>query len=84
LIVAASPITYGQAILLGLVQGVTELFPISSLGHSVIRIRRGTGCLSGRDLASGAGPAHAVIPPIPTYSHPRKVAELRFARRGGD
>ncbi len=29
-------LTYMQAILLGLVQGVTELFPISSLGHSVI------------------------------------------------
>ncbi len=34
--IAASLITYGQAIVLGLVQGVTELFPISSLGHSVI------------------------------------------------
>ncbi|MEO5645894.1 MAG: undecaprenyl-diphosphate phosphatase [Candidatus Paceibacterota bacterium] len=29
-------INYIQAILLGLLQGVTELFPISSLGHSVI------------------------------------------------
>ena len=29
-------ITYAQAIILGLLQGVTELFPISSLGHSVI------------------------------------------------
>jgi len=29
-------ITYLQAIILGLMQGVTELFPISSLGHSVI------------------------------------------------
>ena len=25
-----------QAIVLGLIQGVTELFPVSSLGHSVI------------------------------------------------
>ena len=32
----AALITYGQAILLGLLQGVSELFPISSLGHSVI------------------------------------------------
>jgi undecaprenyl-diphosphatase len=32
----ASLITYPQAIVLGLLQGVTELFPISSLGHSVI------------------------------------------------
>ena len=29
-------ITYLQAIVLGLLQGVTELFPISSLGHSVL------------------------------------------------
>jgi undecaprenyl-diphosphatase len=29
-------ITYLQALIMGLVQGVTELFPISSLGHSVI------------------------------------------------
>lgn len=29
-------ITYFQALLLGLLQGVSELFPISSLGHSVI------------------------------------------------
>ncbi len=29
-------ITFFQAILLGLLQGATELFPISSLGHSVI------------------------------------------------
>src|SRR5207249_2064141 len=30
------PISYGQAIVLGLLQGFSELFPISSLGHSVI------------------------------------------------
>ena len=29
-------ITYPQAIVLGLLQGVSELFPVSSLGHSVI------------------------------------------------
>ena len=29
-------ITFFQAIVLGLLQGVTELFPISSLGHSVL------------------------------------------------
>jgi undecaprenyl-diphosphatase len=32
----AAPISYGQAIILGLLQGFSELFPISSLGHSVI------------------------------------------------
>jgi undecaprenyl-diphosphatase len=35
-VVVGSLITYGQAIVLGLLQGVSELFPISSLGHSVI------------------------------------------------
>jgi undecaprenyl-diphosphatase len=29
-------ISYGQGIVLGLLQGVSELFPVSSLGHSVI------------------------------------------------
>jgi undecaprenyl-diphosphatase len=32
----ASPISYGRAAILGLLQGVSELFPVSSLGHSVI------------------------------------------------
>ncbi len=35
-VILASLITYPQAILLGLVQGVSELFPVSSLGHAVI------------------------------------------------
>src|SRR5690242_4379755 len=30
------PISYAQAIILGLIQGAAELFPVSSLGHSVI------------------------------------------------
>lgn len=29
-------LTYVQAIVIGLIQGVTELFPVSSLGHSVL------------------------------------------------
>jgi undecaprenyl-diphosphatase len=32
----AAHITYLQAIILGIVQGITELFPISSLGHGVL------------------------------------------------
>jgi undecaprenyl-diphosphatase len=36
LTIASSLITYFQAIVLGVLQGVTELFPISSLGHTVI------------------------------------------------
>ena len=36
MLIIASLISYGQAIVLGLLQGVSELFPISSLGHSVI------------------------------------------------
>lgn len=34
--ILASLISYPRAIVLGLLQGVSELFPISSLGHSVI------------------------------------------------
>jgi len=32
----ASALSYFQAVVLGLLQGVTELFPISSLGHTVL------------------------------------------------
>jgi len=35
-ILAAHHISYFQAIVIGLLQGITELFPISSLGHAVI------------------------------------------------
>jgi undecaprenyl-diphosphatase len=35
-LILASLISYGQAVVLGLLQGFSELFPISSLGHSVI------------------------------------------------
>ena len=38
--ILAAPISYGQAIMLGLLQGVAELFPISSLGQSVIAAAR--------------------------------------------
>ena len=36
LMILASAISYFQAIVLGVLQGVTELFPISSLGHTVL------------------------------------------------
>ena len=36
MLMLAGPISYGQAILFGLLQGFSELFPISSLGQSVI------------------------------------------------
>src|SRR6195256_4865467 len=32
----AAAISYFQAIVLGILQGITELFPISSLGHTVL------------------------------------------------
>ena len=32
----SAPLTYFQAVVLGVLQGVTELFPISSLGHTVL------------------------------------------------
>jgi undecaprenyl-diphosphatase len=34
--VAAAALTYPEAVVIGLLQGVTELFPVSSLGHSVL------------------------------------------------
>jgi undecaprenyl-diphosphatase len=36
MLAATAPLTYLQAIVIGVVQGITELFPISSLGHSVL------------------------------------------------
>jgi undecaprenyl-diphosphatase len=35
-VAAPSKITFFQAIVLGILQGVTELFPVSSLGHTVV------------------------------------------------
>jgi undecaprenyl-diphosphatase len=34
--VSAPQLTYPEAIVVGLIQGVTELFPVSSLGHAVL------------------------------------------------
>jgi undecaprenyl-diphosphatase len=34
--VSAPQLTYPEAIVIGLIQGVTELFPVSSLGHAVL------------------------------------------------
>ena len=31
-----SHLTYGEAGIIGLIQGVTELFPVSSLGHAIL------------------------------------------------
>jgi undecaprenyl-diphosphatase len=36
MLILASPLSYFQAIVLGFLQGVTELVPISSLGHTVL------------------------------------------------
>ena len=36
LLAVARKLSFFRAIVIGLVQGVTELFPISSLGHSVL------------------------------------------------
>jgi undecaprenyl-diphosphatase len=35
-VVAVTTLTYPEALVIGAVQGVTELFPVSSLGHSVL------------------------------------------------
>lgn len=44
-------ITYLQAIILGLIQGVTELFPVSSLGHAVLVANVFGWQFGGQDLA---------------------------------
>jgi len=31
-----SHLTYAESLVIGLIQGVTELFPVSSLGHAVL------------------------------------------------
>jgi len=36
MVIATAPLSYAQAIVMGVLQGITELFPISSLGHSVL------------------------------------------------
>src|ERR1700745_482152 len=36
LVLAANTLSYLQAIVIGILQGITELFPVSSLGHSVL------------------------------------------------
>jgi undecaprenyl-diphosphatase len=36
MVLASSAVSYFQAIVLGILQGATELFPISSLGHTVL------------------------------------------------
>ena len=36
MLLTVNHLSYFQAIVMGLLQGVTELFPVSSLGHGVI------------------------------------------------
>jgi undecaprenyl-diphosphatase len=53
---AMHPISYLQALILGLTQGIAEPFPISSLGHGVI--------IRGQAAAIGTAQAAALIPGI--------------------
>ena len=55
-------ITYFQAVVIGLLQGVTELFPISSLGHAVILPKL---------LRLGSEPGQAVLSRLPRRHAPR-------------
>jgi undecaprenyl-diphosphatase len=54
----AAHISYSHAIAVGLLQGVSELFPVSSLGHSVIL----PGLLGWKDMAPPAGAAQEHSP----------------------
>src|SRR5260221_392162 len=48
-----SHLTYAEAIIVGLIQGTTELFPVSSLGHNVL-IPALVGGAPGADRVAGA------------------------------
>ena len=77
-VILDAPITYFQAIVLGLLQGVTELFPISSLGHSVILPRL---------LRLGHPPERRLLHHVPRRDSPRdgdRAAALLPARLGAD
>jgi undecaprenyl-diphosphatase len=54
-------LTYFQAVVIGLLQGVTELFPVSSLGHSVLIPSLIGG--SWKDLATQSSTAHSEASP---------------------
>jgi undecaprenyl-diphosphatase len=54
--------TYFQAIVIGLIQGITELFPVSSLGHNVlIPALIGHGWLRTLDVAKPESPYLAIV-----------------------
>ncbi len=53
--------SYFQAVIIGLIQGVTELFPVSSLGHSVLIPSLIGG--SWKDLATQSSAAHSEASP---------------------
>src|SRR4051794_41965680 len=66
--------SYLQAIVIALVQGVTELFPVSSLGHSVLvpawiggtwASRRGSARVGGGPGPRGGAGRGAELPPSP-------------------
>src|ERR671939_516061 len=69
-------LTFWQIILLALLQGVTELFPISSLGHSVIL----PGLLGWTQFATdtGCGGAGCFIPILVSFHIGTSLALLFF------
>ena len=74
--------SYLQAIVIGLLQGVTELFPVSSLGHSVLV----AGWLGWDNLAQRAVGQRVVLPGLPGRPPRRDRARpgrVLLARVGG-
>ncbi len=55
-----SHITYPESIVIGLLQGVTELFPVSSLGHSILAPALVGGAWK-RDLSMGEGSPYLAV-----------------------
>ena len=55
-----SAVTYFEAIVVGALQGVSELFPVSSVGHSVL-LPAWIGGSWARDLSLGEGPPYLAV-----------------------
>lgn len=55
-----SAVTYAEAIVVGALQGVSELFPVSSLGHSIL-FPAWIGGSWGRDLSVGEGSPYLAV-----------------------
>ena len=76
-------LSYFHAIVIGLLQGVTELFPVSSLGHGVIL----PALFGWNDLVRPQSAVRELLPRVPRRAarrHRRRPARLLLARLDAD